>query len=105
MTVSSWIALKRRPGGFLRRAFVWIAFSASSELGRNFARSPKGVAVGADDVGGGDDAQAPAEPKPKPRAGYQRESVAEAAMKSVAHTVASSLGRDLVRGILGSLRR
>ena len=31
--------------------------------------------------------------------------VAEAAMKSVARTVASSLGRALVRGILGSLRR
>jgi DNA helicase HerA-like ATPase len=41
----------------------------------------------------------------KPRTGYQRETVAEAAMKSVARTVASSLGRALVRGILGSLRR
>ncbi|OLP62413.1 ATP-binding protein [Xaviernesmea oryzae] len=39
------------------------------------------------------------------RAGYQRETVAEAAMKSVARTVASSLGRALVRGILGSLKR
>ncbi|CAN7199852.1 DUF853 domain-containing protein [Rhizobium sp. LjRoot98] len=54
---------------------------------------------------GDDDTQAPAQPKPKPRAGYQRETVAEAAMKSVARTVASSLGRALVRGILGSLRR
>ncbi|MDO9417232.1 helicase HerA-like C-terminal domain-containing protein [Pararhizobium sp.] len=40
---------------------------------------------------------------PKPR--YQRETIAEAAMKSVARTVASSVGRALVRGILGSLRR
>jgi len=44
-------------------------------------------------------------PQAKPRTGYQRETVAEAAMKSVARTVASSLGRALVRGILGSLRR
>jgi DNA helicase HerA-like ATPase len=43
--------------------------------------------------------------KPRGRSGYQRETVAEAAMKSVARTVASSLGRALVRGILGSLRR
>ncbi|MEK1929904.1 MAG: helicase HerA-like domain-containing protein, partial [Pararhizobium sp.] len=43
--------------------------------------------------------------KPRARSGYQRESVAEAAMKSVARTVASSLGRALVRGILGSLKR
>ncbi|WP_377295340.1 helicase HerA-like C-terminal domain-containing protein [Rhizobium sp. SG2393] len=38
-------------------------------------------------------------------AGYQRETIAEAAMKTVARTVASSLGRALVRGILGSLKR
>jgi DNA helicase HerA-like ATPase len=37
--------------------------------------------------------------------GYQRETVIEAAMKSAARTVASSVGRALVRGILGSLRR
>ncbi|OBZ96434.1 ATP-binding protein [Pararhizobium polonicum] len=53
---------------------------------------------------GNDDAAAtPA--NSKPRAGYQRETVAEAAMKTVARTVASSLGRALVRGILGSLKR
>ena len=60
--------------------------------------------------GFGDDAPAaptgaPAGAKPKPRTGYQRETIAEAAMKTVARTVASSLGRALVRGILGSLRR
>ncbi|KQV63749.1 helicase HerA-like C-terminal domain-containing protein [Rhizobium sp. Root1220] len=38
-------------------------------------------------------------------AGYQRESVVEAAMKSVARTVATQVGRALVRGILGSLKR
>ncbi|WP_313531100.1 helicase HerA-like domain-containing protein, partial [Shinella sp.] len=55
---------------------------------------------------GDDEPAAPSAPKQaKPRAGYQRETVAEAAMKSVARTVASSLGRALVRGILGSLRR
>ncbi len=35
----------------------------------------------------------------------RRESVAEAAMKSVARSVSSSLGRAIVRGILGSLTR
>jgi DNA helicase HerA-like ATPase len=53
---------------------------------------------------GNDDAAAPPA-NSKPRAGYQRETVAEAAMKTVARTVASSLGRALVRGILGSLKR
>ncbi|MCP8897077.1 DUF853 domain-containing protein [Shinella daejeonensis] len=55
--------------------------------------------------GFGDDAAATPAPKTRSRSGYQRESVAEAAMKSVARSVASSLGRALVRGILGSLRR
>ena len=40
----------------------------------------------------------------KPRAS-SRQTVTEAAMKSVARSVASSLGRALVRGILGSLTR
>lgn len=35
----------------------------------------------------------------------QRETVVEAAMKSAARSVASSLGRAIVRGILGSLKR
>jgi DNA helicase HerA-like ATPase len=47
----------------------------------------------------------PAEPAARPRAGYQRESVGEAVVKSVARAVASQVGRALVRGILGSLRR
>lgn len=37
--------------------------------------------------------------------GRRRQSVAEAAMKSAARSVASSLGRALVRGILGSLKK
>ena len=37
--------------------------------------------------------------------GRQRETVVEAAMKSAARSVASSLGRALVRGILGSLKK
>ncbi len=45
------------------------------------------------------------EQEPRPRSGYQRETVVEAAMKSVARSVASSVGRALVRGILGSLKR
>lgn len=39
------------------------------------------------------------------RSGSRRQSVAEAAMKSAARSVASSLGRALVRGILGSLKK
>jgi len=55
---------------------------------------------------GDEEPASPSAPKqPKARSGYQRETIAEAAMKSVARTVASSLGRALVRGILGSLRR
>ncbi|WP_337266358.1 helicase HerA-like C-terminal domain-containing protein [Oryzifoliimicrobium ureilyticus] len=46
------------------------------------------------------------EPAGKKRAaGYQRETVVEAAMKSMARTVATQVGQALVRGILGSLRR
>lgn len=43
--------------------------------------------------------------QPRGRTGYQRETVVEAAMKSVTRSVASSIGRALVRGILGSLKR
>ncbi|HAT87390.1 MAG TPA: ATP-binding protein [Rhizobiales bacterium] len=39
------------------------------------------------------------------RRNSNRQSVAEAAMKSVARSVATSLGKALVRGILGSLKR
>jgi DNA helicase HerA-like ATPase len=45
------------------------------------------------------------QPKPAGRTGYQRETIVEAALKSVARTVASQVGRALVRGILGSLKR
>lgn len=57
--------------------------------------------------GFGDDDQAPpAGKQARPRSsGYQRETVVEAAMKSVARTVATQVGRALVRGILGSLSR
>ncbi len=44
--------------------------------------------------------------RPKARTGgYQRETVIESAMKSVTRTVATQLGRAIVRGILGSLKR
>jgi hypothetical protein len=39
------------------------------------------------------------------RSGYQRETLVEAALKSVTRTVATQVGRALVRGILGSLKR
>jgi hypothetical protein len=55
---------------------------------------------------GDDDEAAPAGKQARPRSsGYQRETVVEAAMKSVARTVATQVGRALVRGILGSLSR
>ncbi|NUS68703.1 MAG: DUF853 domain-containing protein [Ensifer adhaerens] len=55
---------------------------------------------------GDDDQAAPAGKQARPRSsGYQRETVVEAAMKSVARTVATQVGRALVRGILGSLSR
>jgi len=58
------------------------------------------------DFGGGSRRQEP-EPRQQrqPRGGYQRQTVAEAAIKSVVRTVGSTLGRELVRGILGSLRK
>jgi DNA helicase HerA-like ATPase len=56
--------------------------------------------------GFGDDDDAKPAPQGRTRsAGYQRETVVEAAMKSVARTVATQVGRALVRGILGSLKR
>ncbi len=53
-----------------------------------------------------DDDRQPSRPRTqsRPRAS-NRQSVGEAAVKSVVRTVGSSLGRALVRGILGSLRR
>jgi uncharacterized protein len=54
---------------------------------------------------GGDEADEPRRTPPARRGGYQRETVIEAAMKSAARSVASQVGRALVRGILGSLKR
>ncbi|WDZ77532.1 DUF853 domain-containing protein [Ensifer adhaerens] len=55
---------------------------------------------------GDDEPATPAGKQARPRSsGYQRETVVEAAMKSVARTVATQVGRALVRGILGSLSR
>lgn len=39
------------------------------------------------------------------RSSYQRQTVTEAVIKSVVRSVGSALGRQLVRGVLGSLRR
>ncbi|PKA40633.1 helicase HerA-like C-terminal domain-containing protein [Rhizobium sullae] len=55
---------------------------------------------------GGSDDEQPSRGQSRGRSsGYQRETVVEAAMKSVARTVATQVGRALVRGILGSLKR
>ncbi len=55
---------------------------------------------------GDDDTEPQAKSQGRARSsGYQRETVVEAAMKSVARTVATQVGRALVRGILGSLKR
>lgn len=40
-----------------------------------------------------------------PRSGYQRQTVTETVVKTVARTAANQIGRALVRGILGSLKR
>lgn len=55
------------------------------------------------DFGGSSGGKAPR--KTSGRSGYQRQTVTEAAIKSVVRTVGSTLGRELVRGILGSLRK
>ena len=48
--------------------------------------------------------QAPAPRAPAPRTS-NRQSVTEAAIKSVVRSVGSTIGRELVRGILGSLKK
>ena len=48
---------------------------------------------------------AAAPPAPAPRSRGNRQTVWEAAVKSAARSVASQLGRSLVRGMLGSLRK
>ena len=54
---------------------------------------------------GGDRAGTRAEPAPRaPRAG-NRQTVGEAFVKSAARSIGSQLGRQLLRGVLGSLRR
>ncbi len=55
---------------------------------------------------GDDAAEAASGKQARPRSsGHKRETIMEAAMKSVARTVATQVGRALVRGILGSLKR
>jgi hypothetical protein len=44
------------------------------------------------------------DPAPRRRGGYQRQSLGEAATKSFIRSIASSLGRILVRTITGRLR-
>ena len=55
------------------------------------------------DFGGSSSRKVPQ--KTSRRSGYQRQTVTETAIKSVVRTIGSTLGRELVRGILGSLRR
>jgi DNA helicase HerA-like ATPase len=50
------------------------------------------------------EAERATESKPKPRAS-SRQSVGEAATKSLVRTIANQLGREIVRGILGGFRR
>lgn len=52
------------------------------------------------DFGGGE-----TKSKTTSRSGYQRQTATEAAIKSVVRSVGTTLGREIVRGILGSLRR
>ena len=60
------------------------------------------------DFGGG--SREPEERKPQRRqssgrSGYQRQTVTETAIKSIVRTVSTTLGREIVRGILGGLRK
>jgi hypothetical protein len=43
-------------------------------------------------------------PEPRRRSGYQRQSIGEAATKSFIRSIASSIGRILVRTITGRMR-
>jgi len=49
-------------------------------------------------------APGPAYDEPPRRGGYQRQSIAEAAAKSFIRSIASSIGRILVRSITGRMR-
>lgn len=44
------------------------------------------------------------EPAPRRRGGYQRQGVVEAATKSFIRSIASSIGRIIVRSITGRMR-
>jgi len=86
--------------------------TAAAEAAKKAQQDPKtadaGSAAGRWSLPGfGNDAEddAPAQKPAKRTVGYQREGVIEAAMKSAARSVASQVGRALVRGILGSLKR
>ncbi len=73
---------------------------------RNIARRPLDTSRFGNDEA---EEEAPRKKAASGRAGYQRETVIEAAMKSAARSVASQvanqIGKALVRGILGSLKR
>ncbi len=60
------------------------------------------------DFGGGSrdsDERKPARRQSSGRSGYQRQTVTETAIKSIVRTVSTTLGREIVRGILGGLRK
>jgi hypothetical protein len=57
-----------------------------------------------DDSRRGTGAQASPQPAPRPRRGYQRQSVGEAIAKSFIRSIASRLGRILARAITGRMR-
>jgi len=50
-------------------------------------------------------AQAREAASPRKKSGSRRQSAGEAFVKSLAHTVGSQIGRQIMRGLLGSLRR
>src|SRR5690606_41920373 len=91
------------------------AAKAKEEDDRTQARQERGGRQGNSDTGTGwtlpdfdGDGGRPAPRRAPSRSGgggRQRQSVTEAAIKSVVRTVGSTLGRELVRGILGSLRK
>ena len=77
--------------------------AAEEKAGRETMRGGGGDSWTVPDFGGNRREQAPNR-QPQRRAS-QRQSVTETAIKSIVRTVSNSLGREIVRGILGSLRR
>lgn len=77
--------------------------AAEEKAGRGTMRGGGGDSWTVPDFGG--NRREPAQQRQPQRRASQRQSVTETAIKSIVRTVSSSLGREIVRGILGGLRK